>query len=105
MPFMFGVANKIKQSRIVSKLRSSTSKAGNSKKKIIKGQVPIVKKQKREKKKDYTISCILITFTLIIISACFLVPSLGLGGIIVPIVLAAVFLFILIIMKQLFTRD
>jgi hypothetical protein len=102
MPYMFGVAQKIKQSRFVSKLHSLKSKKG--KKKIFRGRVPKKEYQPREKTKDYTIIYILSVFTFIILSAILLSPSLGLGAVIVPVVLVSTFIFIILAVKSLFKK-
>ena len=103
MPYMLGVANKIKKSRIVSGLRRVSKKGGKKRQfKVSLNKVPVIRKVRE---KDFSLYYLGIALAVFIVLAVCLVPEFGVGGIILPAVLVPTFFFIIAALKSLVKRD
>ena len=103
MPYMLGVASKIKKSRIVSGLRRISKKGGKKRQfKVSVNKVPVIRKVRE---KDFSLYYLGIALAVFILLAVCLVPQFGIGGIILPAVLIPTFFFIVGAFVFLFKRD
>jgi len=100
MPYMFGVANRIKKSKFVSSLRHISTKGGKKRRlHVSSDKIPTVT---NKKSKDYSIQYLSTAIVLVIILSVVLVPVYNIGGIILPAVLVPTFFFIIAAFKSLF---
>ena len=102
MPFMLGVANKIKKPRFISKLRGNSTKGGKKRRlRVRANNIPFIRKVREN---DYSLFYLTIALLIILVLAILMVPRFGPGGLILPAVLVPTFLFIIGALKSLLNK-